>query len=467
MSRYEAEYRRSLAEPEAFWAEAAEALAWHRRWDHVLDRSRPPFYRWFAGGQLNMCENALDRHVAAGRGEPARADLRQPGHGHRPQLQLRRGPRPHRALRRRARRAGRPERRPRPHLHADGARDHVRDAGLRAHRRDPLGGVRRLRRERAGHAHRRRPAARDRQRLERPRGRAGDLVQAAARRGDRAGGLEAGGLRDPAAPDGAGGADAGPGSRLERAHAGRQASGLRAGGRHRPAVHPLHLGHDRDPEGCRARPRRLRGRAGVVDAADLRRGSRRGLLGGVGSRLGGRPLVHRVRAAPARLHDRALRGQAGGHARRRRLLARDLATRRVRAVHRADRVPRHQARRPRGGAAEATPDAEVPRAVPGRRARRSGHHPVGRGAARRAGDRSLVADRDRLAGGGQLSRPRQAAGQARQPGQGGAGLGRARGRRAAKRSRVATSARWSSSCRCRRAPCPRCGARTSTSWPHT
>jgi propionyl-CoA synthetase len=68
MTGYAETYRRSLAEPEAFWAEAAEAIDWERRWDRVLDDSRPPFYRWFAGGRLNTCWNALDRHVAAGRG---------------------------------------------------------------------------------------------------------------------------------------------------------------------------------------------------------------------------------------------------------------------------------------------------------------------------------------------------------------------------------------------------------------
>jgi propionyl-CoA synthetase len=69
MTGYAETYRRSLAEPEAFWAEAAEAIDWERRWDRVLDDSRPPFYRWFAGARLNTCWNALDRHVAAGHGE--------------------------------------------------------------------------------------------------------------------------------------------------------------------------------------------------------------------------------------------------------------------------------------------------------------------------------------------------------------------------------------------------------------
>jgi propionyl-CoA synthetase len=68
-SRYEEAYRRSLADPEGFWAEAAQAIDWETRWESVLDRSRPPFYLWFTGGRLNTCWNALDRHVAKGRGE--------------------------------------------------------------------------------------------------------------------------------------------------------------------------------------------------------------------------------------------------------------------------------------------------------------------------------------------------------------------------------------------------------------
>ncbi len=68
-SGYAETYRRSLERPEEFWAEAAEAIDWERRWDQVLDCSRPPFSRWFPGARLNTCWNALDRHVAAGNGE--------------------------------------------------------------------------------------------------------------------------------------------------------------------------------------------------------------------------------------------------------------------------------------------------------------------------------------------------------------------------------------------------------------
>jgi propionyl-CoA synthetase len=69
---YQEIYARSLRDPDGFWAEAAEALVWDRRWDRVLDDARPPFYRWFTGGRLNTCYNAVDRHVEAGRGaQPA------------------------------------------------------------------------------------------------------------------------------------------------------------------------------------------------------------------------------------------------------------------------------------------------------------------------------------------------------------------------------------------------------------
>jgi propionyl-CoA synthetase len=66
---YDAVYTRWLNHPEDFWAEAAEAVHWYKKWDRVLDDSRPPFYRWFPGGLLNSCYNALDRHVASGRAD--------------------------------------------------------------------------------------------------------------------------------------------------------------------------------------------------------------------------------------------------------------------------------------------------------------------------------------------------------------------------------------------------------------
>jgi len=64
---YDAVYTRWLNDPENFWAEAADAVHWDKKWNRVLDDSRPPFYRWFPGGLLNTCYNALDRHVESGR----------------------------------------------------------------------------------------------------------------------------------------------------------------------------------------------------------------------------------------------------------------------------------------------------------------------------------------------------------------------------------------------------------------
>ncbi|NIN36552.1 MAG: propionyl-CoA synthetase [Gammaproteobacteria bacterium] len=66
---YQAVFERSLQDPNGFWAEAAENVHWHKKWDKVLDDSNPPFYRWFAGGQLNTCYNALDLHIDNGRGD--------------------------------------------------------------------------------------------------------------------------------------------------------------------------------------------------------------------------------------------------------------------------------------------------------------------------------------------------------------------------------------------------------------
>lgn len=69
MGAYEAAYRRSLNDPAAFWDEAAAGIDWDQRWDQALDVSNPPHTRWFRGGRLNTCWNAVDRHVEAGHGD--------------------------------------------------------------------------------------------------------------------------------------------------------------------------------------------------------------------------------------------------------------------------------------------------------------------------------------------------------------------------------------------------------------
>ena len=70
-SHYDEVYGAWRRDPQGFWAEAAEDIHWSRKWDTVLDADRAPFYRWFAGGELNTCYNAVDRHVEAGRGDQA------------------------------------------------------------------------------------------------------------------------------------------------------------------------------------------------------------------------------------------------------------------------------------------------------------------------------------------------------------------------------------------------------------
>ena len=68
---YEIAFERSITDPDGFWGEAAEDVHWYKKWDTVLDDSNKPFYRWFTGGEINTCYNALDRHIENGRGDQA------------------------------------------------------------------------------------------------------------------------------------------------------------------------------------------------------------------------------------------------------------------------------------------------------------------------------------------------------------------------------------------------------------
>jgi propionyl-CoA synthetase len=71
MSAYDEIYQESLNDPEKFWGHAAEHIHWYKKWDKVLDDSDAPYYRWFSGGELNTCYNALDAHVENGRADQA------------------------------------------------------------------------------------------------------------------------------------------------------------------------------------------------------------------------------------------------------------------------------------------------------------------------------------------------------------------------------------------------------------
>jgi propionyl-CoA synthetase len=60
---YDDEYRLSIEQPEQFWAEQAKAIYWHKPPRTILEYTNPPFRKWFAGGETNLCYNAVDRHI--------------------------------------------------------------------------------------------------------------------------------------------------------------------------------------------------------------------------------------------------------------------------------------------------------------------------------------------------------------------------------------------------------------------
>lgn len=69
MGEYQKAYDESIKDPDRFWDRAAAEVVWHKKYEKVLDSARKPFYRWFVGGELNTCYNAVDVHVDQGRGE--------------------------------------------------------------------------------------------------------------------------------------------------------------------------------------------------------------------------------------------------------------------------------------------------------------------------------------------------------------------------------------------------------------
>ena len=70
VQEYERLHRRSLEEPEAFWAEQAGILDWYHPWHRVFDADYDAVdFSWYSGGRLNVAHNCVDRHVAAGLGE--------------------------------------------------------------------------------------------------------------------------------------------------------------------------------------------------------------------------------------------------------------------------------------------------------------------------------------------------------------------------------------------------------------
>src|ERR1041385_3988356 len=72
LEQYRSEYKKSIEDPEGFWAGVANNFQWRRRWDKVLDWNfTEPKVSWFSGAQLNITENCLDRHLAERGDQPA------------------------------------------------------------------------------------------------------------------------------------------------------------------------------------------------------------------------------------------------------------------------------------------------------------------------------------------------------------------------------------------------------------
>ena len=62
-------YRKSIEDPENFWGEASDDIFWFKKPTKILNKSNPPFYKWFEDGVTNTCYNALDVHIDKGQGQ--------------------------------------------------------------------------------------------------------------------------------------------------------------------------------------------------------------------------------------------------------------------------------------------------------------------------------------------------------------------------------------------------------------
>ncbi len=241
-----------------FWARLArEHVLWHKPFTQVLDESNAPFFKWFADGKLNASYNCLDRHLKtqpdkvaiifeADDGKVTRITYKElyrrvcmMANG----LKSRNIKKGDRVL----------------IYHADVDRSRRRDAGLRAHRRDSFGGVRRFLREEPAGAHHRRRRSRRAHRRRADARRQGDRAQGRGRRGAGAGRLRQHQERRRLQAHRRQGAMESPARRVAARSRQRPGGYLRAGvGRCRtPAVHSLHLGLDRQAQGRAALDRRL------------------------------------------------------------------------------------------------------------------------------------------------------------------------------------------------------------------
>ncbi len=283
MGNYADTYARWQDDPIGFWAEAAKAIAWASPWHAAFNPDHGVYGRWFAGATCNTCYNALDRHVEAGRGEQTAVIYDSPVTGTKRTISYR-------------------ELRDDVATFAAVLADHGIAKGDRViiympmipeaivamlacarPGRDPLGRLRRLRRPRTGQPHQRRPAEAAGHRLLRHRAEPHRSLSAAGQCCDRSGHAQAGdGDRRPARPAPRR-TRSGARPRLCRGDgegARRRAQrDLGRRGRDRPALHPLHLRHDRPAQGHHPRQWRPHGRARMVDGERLRRRAGRGLSG--------------------------------------------------------------------------------------------------------------------------------------------------------------------------------------------
>jgi propionyl-CoA synthetase len=70
-TKYQEFHRRSIEDRDAFWSEQARLVDWHKPFGQVLDYGKPPFAKWFVGGETNLCHNAVDRHLKDRASQPA------------------------------------------------------------------------------------------------------------------------------------------------------------------------------------------------------------------------------------------------------------------------------------------------------------------------------------------------------------------------------------------------------------
>ena len=370
-AKYREMYARSVKDPNSFWAEQAKRVDWIKAPTKVENVSFAPgniSIKWFEDGVLNAAYNCIDRHLAK-RGDQTAIiwegdDPSQSQAHHLPAAARRSLPDGQHPAH-----AQRQEGRPRHHLSADDSRSRLRDARLRAHRRHPLGGVRRLLARQPRAAHHRLPVQDRHHRRRRPARRPQGAAEGQCRCGARKSWRRRLGRRGQAhrrrrrhEPD----ARSLVSRRRRDGDDGMPVRADECGG---SAVHPLHVGLDRPAQGRAAHHRRL-SRLRRDDASiRLRLSRRRHLLVHRRRRLGHRPQLHSLWAARQRRDHADVRGRAelsGQFA----VLERGRQAQGQHLLHRADRDPRADAGRRRAGEEDLAQIAAPARF--GRRADQSG-----------------------------------------------------------------------------------------------